>query len=599
VNITSLSGDVVLQQHLEVSDIFTNTHILSRSKKTFNVLPSSLNIVSFGGSIDIPNDVILLPSETSNLSLISNNDISTKWLLMSDYDPALLPLPTAPGGDLFNFFKIVESNAHASYLLHENDDIANVIISKSGNISGIYYLPKQSIISAGNDIKNFGYIGQNIHDTDTTIIEAGRDIRFTQSEAIAAERIQLGGPGSLDLLAGRNIDLGASYGVTTLGNQVNGELDSQGASINVIVGIAEGLDTEAFIEKYISTNSHYIDIAVEYMRDYLDDSSISEEIALNEFNNLGVIDQRPLIIDILFRELRSSGRNAATGEGSYEQGYNAINTLFPSDRKYDGDLAMYLSRIYTTDGGDINVLVPGGLANAGLAAATTIDKEPSELGIVAQRSGDVKLFMHDDLIVNQSRVFTLLGGDILIWTSFGDIDAGRGAKSAISAPEPTISFDIDGNVTFDFGGAIAGSGIRAITTQDDVEPGDVDLYAPVGVVDAGDAGIDAGGNLFIGAEQVLGADNINVGGVSVGVPSAGTGNLAAGLTGTENMANDANSVSDQAVDSASGSNNTPISDSALSFLEVNILGFGEMKYQNEEKANCHEDDMDCKKVSGS
>jgi hypothetical protein len=190
-------------------------------------------------------------------------------------------------------------------------------------------------------------------------------------------------------------------------------------------------------------------------------------------------------------------------------------------------------------------------------------------------------------------VFTLLGGDILLWSSYGDIDAGRGAKSAISAPEPTLSFDTNGNAIYDFGGAIAGSGIRGITTQDNVEAGDTDLYAPVGVVDAGDAGIDAGGNLFIGAQQVIGADNISVGGVSVGVPVSNLGNLMAGLSGVSNLGNEANNAGEEAVsDSAGNGSDTPLADAAISFLEIEILGFGALPDSAGEKGrDCR--DSDC------
>ncbi len=49
-----------------------------------------------------------------------------------------------------------------------------------------------------------------------------------------------------------------------------------------------------------------------------------------------------------------------------------------------------------------------------------------------------------------------------------------------------------------------------LSTVKGVEPGDVDLIAPEGVVDAGDAGIRSSGNLNIAATQVLNADNISV-----------------------------------------------------------------------------------------
>jgi hypothetical protein len=205
-----------------------------------------------------------------------------------------------------------------------------------------------------------------------------------------------------------------------------------------------------------------------------------------------------------------------------------------------------------------------------------------------QGSGDVNAFVRNDFAVNQSRVFTLDGGDLLMWSSFGDIDAGRGAKSAIAAPPPRVTTDpATGNTVITFPPAIAGSGIRAVVTTEGVEPGDVYLFAPSGVVSAGDAGIGSEGNVTIGAVEVIGADNIDVGGVSVGVPVADTGSMAAGLTGVSNVASAATKSSEESMGggaaSAEDSSATPLADAAFAVLDVVVLGFGEENKAEEEE----------------
>ena len=55
-----------------------------------------------------------------------------------------------------------------------------------------------------------------------------------------------------------------------------------------------------------------------------------------------------------------------------------------------------------------------------------------------------------------------------------------------------------------------------------VPVGNVDLIAPQGIVDAGDAGIRVTGNLNIAATAVLNASNIQAGGSSAGVPASPT-----------------------------------------------------------------------------
>ena len=255
---------------------------------------------------------------------------------------------------------------------------------------------------------------------------------------------------------------------------------------------------------------------------------------------------------------------------------------------YSGDIELYFSRIYTEQGGNISLLAPGGQINVGLALAPSsfgITKLPEQLGIVAQTSGSVNAFDYGDFQVNASRVFAADGGDILIWTTEGNIDAGRGAKTAISAPTVNIVYDSNGEPAVSLRAAIAGSGIQALAATPGVSPGDVDLFAPHGVVNANDAGIVAG-NLTIAATAVLGAGNITVTGTSVGVPVAvtGLGTAAAGASAAAGAT--ANAAESFNAGSATASN-TPLADAAKSYLEVFVTGLGE--------GNCRPDDVDCLK----
>jgi hypothetical protein len=252
---------------------------------------------------------------------------------------------------------------------------------------------------------------------------------------------------------------------------------------------------------------------------------------------------------------------------------------------------MAFSRIYTLDGGTISLLVPGGLLNVGLANPPPdlgTRKKPSELGIVAEGAGDVRIYTRGDVLVNQSRIFTLGGGDIAIWSTDGNIDAGKGAKSAISAPPPTITVDPSGRVTINFSAAVAGSGIRTIAASAGAGFGNVDLIAPNGFVNAGDAGIGSSGNLNVAALSVVGLDNIQVGGTSTGVPPE-TGGLGATLSSVASAGTSASSSASSGADGADSTTRgkTPLAQEALSWLEVFVLGLGE--------DNCRQDDLECLK----
>ena len=248
------------------------------------------------------------------------------------------------------------------------------------------------------------------------------------------------------------------------------------------------------------------------------------------------------------------------------------------------------SEIYTLAGGSIDLLVPGGQVNVGVAnppSSGAITKPPSQLGIVAQGAGNVDIYSFGDVNVETSRIFTLGGGNILIWSNDGNIDAGNGAKSSLSLPPPTYSVDPHGNVILVFNAAVAGSGIRTIQTSSAEAAGNVDLIAPVGTVNAGDAGIGAAGNINIAAVSVVGASNINFGGTASGVPASVSG-ITATLSGAAATAASVSTTATTSLEqNATSEQAAPLAQSAISWLDVFVTGLGE--------ENCKPEDLECLK----
>lgn len=314
----------------------------------------------------------------------------------------------------------------------------------------------------------------------------------------------------------------------------------------------------------------------DFVREFTGESLVDGQ-ALQRFAELDANLQRQFVLQSFFNELKWSGRvEARTGNNEYPLGFAAIETLFPRN-DHTGDIRMVLSTIRTLKGGDIDLLAPGGRINAGLStppASLGSGKNGSELGVVVQSSGSIRVFADDDIQVEESRIFAGDGGDIVAWSSNGDVDAGRGSKSALSVPPPVITFNPDGSVKVNFPPSLTGSGIRAFASSAGTMPGDVDLFAPRGVVNAGDAGI-GGGNITLGATAILGADNIDVGGISVGVPVADTGSLAAGLTGISNLSSSVSKMAEASASSLGGDEDMLNGSDTLGFLSVDILGFGE------------------------
>jgi filamentous hemagglutinin len=240
--------------------------------------------------------------------------------------------------------------------------------------------------------------------------------------------------------------------------------------------------------------------------------------------------------------------------------------------RYAGDVNLFFSQIKTEQGGDVELRVPGGLVNAGLANPGAIGKPASELGVVTVRGGTVRGAVLTDFQVNQSRVFTLGGGDILLWASLGNIDAGRGAKTAAATPPPQVVFRGD-RFVLDTSRSVEGSGIGVLLSRDGIEPGDVDLVAPAGIVDAGDAGIRSAGILNVAALAFNNAPNAQAAGGTLGIATVSTSTLG-GLSGTGAGVSDATRSVQQATERIS-ERSAPVEQVRQpSFITLEVLGFG-------------------------
>jgi filamentous hemagglutinin len=114
------------------------------------------------------------------------------------------------------------------------------------------------------------------------------------------------------------------------------------------------------------------------------------------------------------------------------------------------------------------------------------------------------------------------------------------------------------------------------------------LFAPTGIVNAGDAGIGSAGNVTIGATEVLGADNIDIGGVGVGIP-VDAGGLGASLSSASAVAGSATNAATAVAGSAAtdAAEAAPLAETALGWLDVFVVGFGE--------ETCKPNDAECLK----
>ena len=415
---------------------------------------------------------------------------------------------------------------------------------------------------------------------DVSRVSAGRDILYSS--------FQVAGPGTLEVSAGRHVLMADRASITSLGAVMPGDR-RPGASIAVQAGVgADGPDYAGFLKRYLDPAN-----AADPSRPLVDQGlafkTYDTELLLwltQRYGFTGTTDdarayfaalpaeqQRVFARQVYFAELRSGGREyndkTSPRSGSYLRGRQAIAALFPETAPgaYQGDITLYgPAGIRSSFGGDIQLMTPGGKQVFGVEGVAP----PATAGIITQGEGNIQLYALGSILLGQSRVMTTFGGGITAWSAQGDINAGRGSKTTVLYTPPKRVYDAVGNVTLSPNAPSTGAGIATLAPLPEVPPGDVDLYAPLGTIDAGEAGVRGSGNVNIAAMQVVNAANIKAQGESVGVPVTASVNTGALSSASAAAASAVNAAQDSAQRSQNEARqNQP------SVINVQILGYGE------------------------
>jgi filamentous hemagglutinin family protein len=439
----------------------------------------------------------------------------------------------------------------------------------------------------------------------------------------------LGGPGSFLVEAGRDIgpfvsqlDLSQRASNTTLtgidaiGNAHNPYLPHESADVLVNFGIGPGVDTQAFLAQYMDGANGLPSLVpdlVRFMQERVAGQSTATGHATDDvlppmtgdearslFANEPQSVQRLFAEKELFKLLAQVGtdyNNAASPyAGQYARGYEALASMFPASLGYTsngsgqgglngaattvdtGDLDIRSSTIQTQQGGDVTLVGPGGQALIGSTSAPGVITDgtgavkagPNTMGLLTLEAGGINVFTDRSLLLAQSRVFTERGGDVTIWSSNGDINAGQGAKTTSEVPPPTFLCDRDAFCYIDARGQVSGAGIATLQTVDGAQEGNAYLIAPRGTVDAGDAGIRVSGNLVIAAARVANADNIQVKGDSIGIPVTAAVNV-----GALNAASAAATAASQAAEDVARKQQSDAREKMPSEISVHVLRDGD------------------------
>jgi hypothetical protein len=491
--------------------------------------------------------------------------------------------------------------------LHVNDTTGPIqLYAGTGDISGLtLFAGKPAQVVAGNNITDIALYIQNNNPSDVSVVDAGQDIvaydpdsslrlagTTTGNGLISATPeagdIQINGPGTLEVLAGRNLNLGVgptnsdgtAVGVTSIGNLRNPVLPFAGADVVAGAGIGDlptvapaGLDSgqidfTTFINQFLIPTSGYWQDLLPNLQALLPLENFSAglpavwpELTDGEKQLLA-----PQILDTFYLVLRDAGRNRPS-VGNYNTGFSAIADLFPGNA-WQGDISLTSRDIKTENGGNIDILAPGGQLTVGLP----VGGQATDQGILTGHGGDISIFTNKSVNVGVSRIFTLRGGNVIIWSSTGNIAAGSASKTLQSAPPSNVqvnpqSANIEPNLT----GLATGGGIGVLEVVAGVPPANVDLIAPAGTIDAGDAGIRASGTINVSALQVLNSSNIQAGGTVTGTPAPPAAPNVASIASASNTS----AASSNAAAEVAKQAQSPVQqDMFPSIITVEVLGYG-------------------------
>ena len=306
----------------------------SNGVRLYQMAPHNLEVAAFGGPVSLASGVSLLvaPEPESSLRLYAAGDFSLgSGAVLGMVDSREGPVPgfRSPVGfdnirptldAIGGLIQVARTDASGARTLADVQthtdlraaDALPVRIAAGGSISaaqgGALNLGKEARISAGLDIVSLSLLGQHHEEADLTRVEAGRNLLHVDRGGYV-----VAGPGTLELRAGRQIDLGASVGVASTGNATNTSLPAQGASVRLAAGLAGTLDVEVFFESYLEPAERggserwqaHRDALVQFVGAALGDPSIGFDAALQRFGTFPADARREFARRVLDQEFAS------------------------------------------------------------------------------------------------------------------------------------------------------------------------------------------------------------------------------------------------------------------------------------------------------
>src|SRR5262249_3680418 len=154
-----------------------------------------------------------------------------------------------------------------------------------------------------------------------------------------------------------------------------------------------------FISQFIDPNSASTE-AARYLPEIgpligLDGAAAADIWA--KFVSLPLEEQEQVALDVFYFVLRDAGRDhndpTSPGFNNFDASNAAIAALFPGD-EWNGDISLTSREIKTNNGGDIDLLAPGGGVTVGFDAG---QNQAVDQGILTEHGGNIYIYAQDSV----------------------------------------------------------------------------------------------------------------------------------------------------------------------------------------------------------
>lgn len=449
-----------------------------------SIYPPSLEINAGAGGITLLNDVNLFPSPTGQLVLNTTGGGSLTGVPNNGVNPTFSMSDS--GRTQFKSLTDFGPDDHGTVPLHLND-LTPVEINISGDWNGIAVnLAKFGNIFVGGDVINCSFSGANLHDGDVTSFVVAGDIR-NRSNLTFYDGATVGP--DFSLLARSVFPFSsdpfvynpATGRITYIGRMTLTDLNNY---LNLTVQAVDQFGAPIFdlLGQPVYVHAQFLDPAIlEYFYEHTQDVPATAGTGGFTINGTGRLFMSARNVDLgVTAGILSQGPYHNSSLASLNGGKGADIQLITS-----GNLSMYSSAIASLAGGAIDVNV-GGSIDLG---SPEFNFSSGSRGIFTTAKADVTVVADGDINIEGSRIAAYDGGNILVRSLNGDVNAGNGGLGVQNVTRITVD-PVTGKVVAvsDF---IPGSGIIAANFPEaSSNPvGNITIETPNGDINGGAGGV--------------------------------------------------------------------------------------------------------------